>query len=109
MHNIPLTDLERIGLEKHRLPIGHPSQLADCFRLGIKWAIEHHENSDKKELIQSLKLALSHIDVGIVQCHGDKCRLPNCISCCDEKCAQEYVDSVTNMVIDAYDLLKRVL
>jgi len=44
MHKIPLSDLERMGLEKHHLPIGHPSQLSDCFRLGVKWAIDHHED-----------------------------------------------------------------
>jgi hypothetical protein len=39
MHNIPLTELERDGLEKHRLPIGSPSQLSDCFRHGIAFAL----------------------------------------------------------------------
>lgn len=39
MHNIPLADLEREGLEKHGLKIGVPSQLSDCFRAGIAWAL----------------------------------------------------------------------
>lgn len=37
MHKIPLTDLEREGLEKHRLSIGQPSQLSDTFRIGMRW------------------------------------------------------------------------
>lgn len=39
MHKIPLTELERKGLELHRLPIGTPSQLSDCFRAGMSWAL----------------------------------------------------------------------
>ena len=39
MHNIPLTDVEREGLKNHGFgrDIGKPSQLADCFRQGVKW------------------------------------------------------------------------
>ena len=39
MHRIPLTDIEREGLKAHGLgrAIGKPSQLADCFRQGVKW------------------------------------------------------------------------
>ena len=39
MHRIPLTDIEREGLKAHGLgrDIGKPSQLADCFRQGVKW------------------------------------------------------------------------
>ena len=39
MHRIPLTDTEREGLKAHGLgrDIGKPSQLADCFRQGVKW------------------------------------------------------------------------
>jgi hypothetical protein len=40
MHREPLTALEREGLEKHGLPIGAPSQLADSFRLGVRWALQ---------------------------------------------------------------------
>ena len=39
MHKIPLTTLERNGLEKHRLPIGSPSQLSDSFRHGVAFAL----------------------------------------------------------------------
>lgn len=39
MHRIPLTDIERKGLERHGLgrDTGKPSQLADVFRQGVKW------------------------------------------------------------------------
>ena len=40
MHKTPLTEIERTGLEKHHLPVGSPSQLSDCFRLGVKHAAE---------------------------------------------------------------------
>lgn len=39
MHKEPLTELERQGLENHRLPIGTPSQLSDTFRIGMRWAL----------------------------------------------------------------------
>lgn len=41
MHKIPLTELEREGLNANRLPIGTPSQLSDCFRHGVKWALDN--------------------------------------------------------------------
>lgn len=41
MHKIPLTPLEREGLERHHLPIGTPSQLSDCFRAGMDWALRY--------------------------------------------------------------------
>lgn len=44
MHKIPLTDLEHEGLIKHHLPIGKPSQLSDCFRAGVQWAIRYFNN-----------------------------------------------------------------
>lgn len=39
MHKIPLTEIEKMGLEKHGLDIGTPSQLSDVFRQGIQWAL----------------------------------------------------------------------
>ena len=41
MHKIPLSELERKGLTKHGLNIGTPSQLSDCFRSGMKWALDN--------------------------------------------------------------------
>lgn len=41
MHKVPLTELERSGLVAHHLRVDTPSQLSDCFRLGIKWALEY--------------------------------------------------------------------
>ena len=41
MHRIPLTELERVGLTNHGLPIGNPSQLSDVFRHGVKWALDN--------------------------------------------------------------------
>lgn len=39
MHKVPLTKLELDGLLAHHLPVGKPSQLSDCFRFGIAWAL----------------------------------------------------------------------
>jgi len=39
MHKVPLTALEETGLRAHGLPIGEPSQLADCFRNGVAYAL----------------------------------------------------------------------
>lgn len=60
MHKQPLTDLERAGLEKHRLPIGTPSQLADCFRQGVRHAVEAHGVPDGWQLVRTdvLKMAV---------------------------------------------------
>ena len=41
MHKIPLTPLEHAGLKAHGLDIGTPSQLSDCFRHGVKWALDN--------------------------------------------------------------------
>lgn len=42
MHKIPLTELEREGLNRHHLVVDAPSHLSDGFRLGMKWA---HDNA----------------------------------------------------------------
>ena len=47
MHRIPLTELERVGLTNHGLPIGNPSQLSDVFRHGVKWALDNVEAVSK--------------------------------------------------------------
>jgi hypothetical protein len=41
MHKLPLTEIEKTGLEAHGLPVGKPDQLSDAFRLGIEWANKH--------------------------------------------------------------------
>lgn len=45
MHRKPLTPLEYNGLTKHGLPIGTASQLSDCFRLGMRWALQAKEEN----------------------------------------------------------------
>lgn len=51
MHNIELTDLEREGLELFRLPIGEKSQLSNCFRTGVRFAV----NKINKDIIELTK------------------------------------------------------
>lgn len=46
MHKEPLTDLEREGLEAHRLPIGTPSQSADCFCNGMRFVLQKMEERE---------------------------------------------------------------
>jgi hypothetical protein len=41
MHKIPLTELEKLCLEKHKLPTDKTSQLSDCFRLGVQHATQN--------------------------------------------------------------------
>ena len=57
IHKIPLTELEQVGLTKHGLPIGKPSQLSDVFRHGVKWALDNVNAVpvDNKEILQSLR------------------------------------------------------
>jgi hypothetical protein len=54
MHKIPLTQLELEGLLAHGLGLGSPSQLSDCFRLGVKWALDnqhkYEENTNANKL-----------------------------------------------------------
>lgn len=51
MHNIELTDLEREGLEQFRLPVGVPSQLSNCFRTGVRFAV----NKINKDIVDLAK------------------------------------------------------
>lgn len=53
MHKIPLTELEREGLELHHLAIGTPSQLSDCFRIGMNWY--------KEQAAKELEYELEHM------------------------------------------------
>ncbi len=39
LHKKPLTEVEKSGLIAHGLPVETPSQNADCFRLGVAWAL----------------------------------------------------------------------
>lgn len=68
MHKIPLTDLEHEGLVKHRLPIGTPSQLSDCFRAGVQWAIREFN----KDIIEFNK------EKGALQAKIDQLMLEYC-------------------------------
>lgn len=56
MHKIPLTELERRGLELHHLPIGTPSQLSDCFRIGMNWYKEQASKELEYELENMINL-----------------------------------------------------
>lgn len=40
LHKQPLTEVEINGLIRHGLTIDKPSQLSDCFRLGVTWALK---------------------------------------------------------------------
>ena len=54
MHKKPLTKLEEQGLRGHGLDIGKPSQLSDCFRHGVAWALKDSQ-SRTKELISAIR------------------------------------------------------
>lgn len=54
MHKVPLTKLERDGLEAHHLAIDTPSQLSDCFRLGVQWAVKREQERLDNELYMEL-------------------------------------------------------
>jgi len=46
MHRKPCTPFEALGLKKHGLAVGNPSQLSDCFRLGMQWAARGMDRLD---------------------------------------------------------------
>ncbi len=56
MHNKPLTDEERNGLRLHGLKMDKPSQLSDCFRLGM----EYQKNLLEAER-DALKAEIEHL------------------------------------------------
>lgn len=50
LHNLPLTLIEKSGLLQHGLPTEKPSQLSDCFRNGISWALKNIEQPNGQYL-----------------------------------------------------------
>lgn len=79
MHKIPLTDLEHEGLIKHHLPVGKPSQLSDCFRAGVQWAIREFN----KDIIEFNK------EKGALQAKIDQLML----EFCPEEMTQEQIEN----------------
>lgn len=67
MHKIPLTSMEEDGLRNHRLPIGTPSQLSDCFRQGMAWALSQvsHVVELRVEYLPPLQVKVRDILSGI--------------------------------------------
>lgn len=50
MHKKILTEMEKTGLEKYKLPVGRPSQLSDCFLIGI----DHARDEIRKKILQAM-------------------------------------------------------
>ena len=55
MHKKPLTEIEEKGLKAHGLAIGTPSQLSDCFRLGMQWQEDNGEDLIRDSAIEMLQ------------------------------------------------------
>lgn len=70
MHKIPLTDLERRGLEAHGLDIGTPSQLSDVFRQGMAWVMLA-QAPQPPALGGAVETLLDQIDDYIARINGD--------------------------------------
>lgn len=61
MHKIPLTDIEKDGLNTYKLPVNKPSQNSDCFRIGFAWANNHNEkNIEYKKLLEKCLKTLNN-------------------------------------------------
>ena len=58
LHKTPLTSYEREGLDLHFLSTDKPSQLSDCFRLGMAWEAKR---TDKVKNALCLYLDTLHI------------------------------------------------
>ena len=75
MHRIPLTDIEREGLKAHGLgrDIGKPSQLADCFRQGVKWGQDqersrlHAENTALQSGYDAARLEIASLQAEVAK------------------------------------------
>lgn len=63
MHKKPLSDSEREGLVAHGLVVDTPSQLSDCFRLGMAWQAKAKENTDVLEILGAVILGLCAVMV----------------------------------------------
>ncbi len=69
MHNKPLTDEERNGLRLHGLKMDKPSQLSDCFRLGMAYQKNLLE-AERDALRESEKLLMKFINDGYKSATG---------------------------------------
>lgn len=87
-HKVELTELEKSGLHKHGLPIGCPSQLADSFRHGVKFALNNTgqkiEQAEARvsELVTALQDAVDIIqaDANTEENYGSLCRMGSALA-----------------------------
>lgn len=89
MHKIQLTDLEHSGLLEHHLPIGKPSQLSDCFRLGIQYATRNF-NETVIQLCKEKGILQAKIDSLMLEFHCRRVPVSEAQSpSCDQDCPEE--------------------
>lgn len=91
MHKVPLTKLEHEGLLAHHLCVGKPSQLSDCFRLGVAWALANANETTLPKL--NANPDKSDRDVHTEHCcikHGCKYESADCTVTSGEK-VQSYL------------------
>lgn len=65
MHEIPLSTLEEMGLRRHGLTVGSPSQLSDVFRQGVAWVLSQQAAQPVPPIDMVLhcpKCGLRHVD-----------------------------------------------
>ncbi len=67
LHKEPLSTLEQQGLERHGLPVGTPSQLADAFRLGVRWALQSSDTSANPPLTDVASVIRSTLAIKVDQ------------------------------------------
>lgn len=76
MHKTPLTQSERLGLTSHNLTVDAPSQLSDCFRLGMAWEANNpstpqQTKSPQQHLAEYMKEWLSEQDSSTREAWGE--------------------------------------
>ncbi len=67
MHKTPLTQSERLGLTSHGLTVDAPSQMSDCFRLGMAW----EANAQQQHLAEYMAEWLSEQDSSTREAWGE--------------------------------------
>lgn len=70
MHKTPLTQSERLGLTSHGLTVDAPSQLSDCFRLGMAWEA-NKQSTPQQQLTEYMNEWLSEQDSSTREAWGE--------------------------------------
>lgn len=73
------------------------------YNIAIKRAEKTEQQRDA--LLLALKEAYIHVPLDSIECHGDKCREPHCLSCNGEDYVKNAVSKNTELVVKCRQLI----